>query len=195
MGGVHNSRSINSYGYAANNPYSFTDPNGLLDVHVWSYRGSTEAWGHVSITLDNGTHISWWPSSEGRHGSLASLDIYSAPANPNQTFADDVRMEEQRPDFTVHITGLNESAIQQWWEAFKGSNEWSTLGQNCSTTVSDALKAGGGSEYASWWSSHNFVWTPDKAKAFAESINKGVEQKRQREEKEREGQQSDVIEP
>jgi RHS repeat-associated protein len=164
---------LNTYLYAHANPLRYTDPFGLLTVNVWKYRGSRDAWGHVSITLDNGRHISWWPSAD-HQGLLKSLDIYSAPANPNQTYADDVRLEEQAPDYTIRIEGLDEVAIENWWDDFRQSHEWKTLSQNCSTTGADALKAGGAAKYANWWRLHNLIWTPNDVKALTESINRGL---------------------
>jgi hypothetical protein len=63
---------------------------------------------------------------------------------------------------------------EQWWNDFKTTHEWKTLTQNCSTTAADALKAGGGEEYSSWWKSHNLIWVPSDVKAFSESIKENL---------------------
>ena len=164
---------MNTYTYVYNNPLRYIDPSGLLTVNIWKYRGSTDAWGHASVTLDNGRYISWWPGAN-RRGPLKYLDIYSAPAIPDQKFMRDVVLERQAPDYRIRIEGLDEAAIEQWWDDFLQSNEWKTLSQNCSTTGADALKAGGAAKYANWWRLHNMVWTPNDVKALTESINRSL---------------------
>ena len=164
---------LNTYAYVYNNPLRYIDPSGLLTVNIWKYRGSTEAWGHASITLDNNRYISWWPGSN-RRGPLKYFDIYTATAIPKQTYVDDVHLEGQAPDYRIRIEGLDEAAIEQWWDDFLQSHEWKTLSQNCSTTGADALKAGGAAKYANWWRLHNIVWTPNDVKALTESINRSL---------------------
>jgi len=53
----------NSFVYVGNNPLVRVDESGLLTVYVWNFRGSKEAWGHSAMTLEDGTHISWWPKN------------------------------------------------------------------------------------------------------------------------------------
>ncbi len=167
---------MNTYVYVYNNPLRYIDPSGLLTVNIWKYRGSTDAWGHASITLNNGRYISWWPGAD-RQGLLKSLSIYSAPARPRQTFLRDQIFEGQAPDYQIRIEGLDEVAIEQWWDNFLQSNEWKTFSQNCSTTSADALKVGGAKKYTNWWRLHNIVWTPNDVKALTESINQNLKER------------------
>ncbi|MFL6210548.1 MAG: RHS repeat-associated core domain-containing protein [Pyrinomonadaceae bacterium] len=157
---------VNLYAYVGNSPTNGIDPSGLLIVHIWH---ASDGWGHTSITLDDGTHISWWPSPDGRvskfgHGSLR--DIYTAPANRNQTLERDVELEERWPDENIRIDGLDEEKIKKWWEDFKEKNKWSSLTQNCSTTVADALMAGGAP------TGHFPVWRPKEIADYAKYIQK-----------------------
>ncbi|MBI1869706.1 MAG: RHS repeat-associated core domain-containing protein, partial [Chlamydiae bacterium] len=170
---------LNRYISTGDNPINYTDPLGLLKVHIWSYRGKSEAWGHASMTLDNAdkTHISWWPDQPRDSKTLIPI-VYSAPPRQPQLFKDDVRFEGQMPDFEVQITGLDEEKIEKWWKKFKKDNQWKTRGQNCSTTVADGLKAGGADKYASWWKSHNWLWTPNDVKDFADAIVNDLKEER-----------------
>lgn len=159
---------VNLYGYVDNDPLNNVDLDGLLTVHIWNYRGSNDAWGHVSITLEDGTHISWWPGQPREHNRLIP-QLYSAPSNDPQTFADDIALERQLPDVNIRIIGLDEDAIEKWWDKYKDENKWKTLSQNCSTVGAEALKAGGGGGWY-WWSAHNLIWKPNDVKSFAEKI-------------------------
>ena len=98
------------------------------------------------------------------------MDIYSANPNDPQTFRMDVIFEGRLPDYQIKIMGLDEKNILDWWLNFKESNKWKTLSQNCATTAADALKAGGGGDFASWWQLHNIVWTPNDVKKLADTI-------------------------
>jgi len=62
------SGTTNLYSYVGNSSVNFIDPWGLLKVHLWRHTGSgpNDRWGHASMTLANGTHISWWPQSQNR---------------------------------------------------------------------------------------------------------------------------------
>ncbi len=152
------------YDYVGGDPVNWIDPWGNLEVYVWNYRGSKTAWGHASMTLNDGTHISWWPDN---NGTPPTKKIYEADAFPNQTYQDDVNLEGMPPDHTIIINGLNENKIKDWWLNFKTNNKWKTLSQNCSTTVAEALKEGGA---GSFWSlkDNNLFWTPEDVRVFAE---------------------------
>lgn len=162
----------------------------MVTVYIWNYRGKDVAWGHASLRSTEGApagaiYISWWPQQANRRtkiprapGPLAN--VYSVPAISGRTFADDVRDERQPPDQTILLKGLDETAIKKWWNNLlrDASARWSTLGQNCSTTVAHALEAGGGDNYAKgmsgWWRSWNTVWRPDDVARYAREIEKGL---------------------
>jgi RHS repeat-associated protein len=162
---------FNFYSYAGNDPISWIDPFGLADVYVWKYRGSTDAWGHSSVDINNGdTHISWWPQSDGREYTFGdSIPIYDASAYPNQTLANDSAFEGQGPDFVIHLDNLDESAMAAWWRSYRRSSKWKTFGRNCSTTVAHALEAGGGDRRVRGFPKP-IVWTPEDVKQYALAI-------------------------
>jgi RHS repeat-associated protein len=171
---------VNLYGYVQNQPVIYADPSGLLTVHVWP--AADGRWGHASVTLDNGTYISWWPQQDNRDygflnwGSL--VNSYSVDPIRDRQFYADVRDEGNSQPKDTRIEGLNEDAIQKWWDTFSSdpSSKWSTATQNCSTTVADALKAGGAT--VGWWdlkAGHNFIWRPEDVQRFADAINRYLE--------------------
>ncbi|NWA01461.1 hypothetical protein [Pseudomonas gingeri] len=155
-----------------------TPPPNSAAVNVWSYRGKEEAWGHASLTLSDGTYISWWPQGMGRESIPFVSQVYSAPAIVPRSFNDDVRGEGVVPDVFVYIpaTHLNEANIKSWWDGFSANpdSRWQTLQQNCSTTVKDALVAGGawdilgGRAFDNW--GDIFVWSPNDIERFATAI-------------------------
>jgi RHS repeat-associated protein len=166
---------LNTYGYVGGNPLTRVDPFGKLTVYVWRFRGKDEAWGHASIKLENGTYISWWPGHP-RSLKIPGSDIYCAPPL-SRTLEDDTADEGQEPDTKITIDGLNEDAIQKWWDEFKNSNPWCTLTQNCSTTAAEALNEGGGELYALMgkYRPNNPVWTPSDVEDYANAINRGMD--------------------
>lgn len=161
----------------------------MVTVYVWRFRGSGEAWGHASLRVVGGApagiaYVSWWPAVSPRTPKYPSApsplnQIYSAPAIQRRRLEDDIRDEGMKPDYQILIHGLDEAAIKTWWAGFHtGANRWKTLSQNCSTTVGQALKAGGGDKYAKgftgWWDSWNCIWTPSDVLRFAQAISHGT---------------------
>ena len=149
---------------------------GVATVFIWNFLGKDVAWGHASIELDDGTYISWWPNHVNRKEMPLLSDIYCSDAYPNRTFQDDVDGEEgHQPDWRVAVGGLDHDKIRTWWAGFKTSHQWCTLSQNCSTTVADAIWAGGASgiltprETANWESV--VVWVPNDVLSFAQAID------------------------
>jgi len=160
---------ISTYAYVGNDPLSHIDPFGLADVNVWAYRGSTgEGWGHASLSLDDGQYISWWPQLNGR--DPPDSDIYEAPANIDQTSDGDFEGEDgMSPTTVIHLDNLDENAISNWWANFKKSHKWKTFSQNCSTTVAEALEAGGADKHLIGYPKPLY-WTPADVQAYAEAL-------------------------
>jgi hypothetical protein len=112
------------------------------------------------------------------------VPIYSVQHIFGQTFQKDQEYEGEEgkprePDHTLRLEGLDEARILKWWRTYgTPGNVWSTLGQNCSTTVGRALMVGGGDDYArgfsGWWHSWNMVWAPSDVLSYARSIERGL---------------------
>jgi hypothetical protein len=180
----------------------------MINVYVWRFRGSSVAWGHASMQVQ-GEYISWWPAQPRTKAFPYFVpDVYSAPPRPNQSHLEVQCLENEefpiteldgnrcvgrrssrsppvparlvRPDFTISLDGLDEFAIVRWWRKFNiPGASWSTLGQNCSTTVARALMAGGADDYvegfSDWLDTWNLVWTPEDVHQYALSIRRGLE--------------------
>lgn len=160
----------------------------MILVHVWNYRGLDTAVGHASMHVGE-TYISWWPDTQQATPklppSLGGNRIFSAKHIHGRTFEQDKRDEESAPHHTIPLDGLDERSILQWWQKFSVPGRlWSTLGQNCSTTVGRALMIGGGDDFAlgarGWWHSWNLVWKPDDVLAYAREIRRGLARKGER---------------
>lgn len=106
-----------------------------VKVYIWSKAKSDMVIGHASMSLSDGTHISWWPTDEGK------LKNFSAPARQGQTLNDDINLEESNPtEYTIPMTTVQEKQIKAWWENFKATTEdYHLLKMNCSTVVYNAL--------------------------------------------------------
>ena len=148
----------------------------MITVYVWNYRGKNVAWGHASM-LVNKTYVSWWPQGQDREKIVG--DIYSVRPIPNRTYADDKQDEGQGADHQIVIKGLAEPKIIKWWNHLKSNpaSRWTTLGQNCSTTVANALCHGGADEVvdgSNWWHTWNIVWKPDDLLRYARAIAAGL---------------------
>jgi hypothetical protein len=154
----------------------------MLTVFVWKFRGKNVAWGHASLQVDL-TYMSWWPGGD-RDSSKMHRNIYTAGPIRNRTFAQDVAAENQRPDYSVRIVGLNESRIKDWWQSFGLTRDgqlyqgpllpWNTLEQNCSTVVARALSIGGAESLVPWHKSWNVVWTPNDVYDYAASVQRAT---------------------
>jgi hypothetical protein len=156
-----------------------TPPSGYVTVFVWNFMGINVAWGHASLELSDGTYISWWPAGATPETlpflAQAEYAVSMHDAVENRTYAQDVHEEfDKDPDWHVIVGGLNESAIAKWWKKFKTTHQWSLQIQNCSTTVADALWAGGAEEHLTERESDNFhsinVWMPSDALAMAQAM-------------------------
>ena len=92
--------------------------------------------------------------------------MYHAPAITERQPEDDISAEERPADKVIHIDGLDEAAIAAWWNAFKSNPNkvWDSTKQNCSTTVYEALNAGGG------FSTVEPVWSPNIIAIYAEEV-------------------------
>jgi hypothetical protein len=150
----------------------------MVEVIIWSYRGSSVAWGHAALRCGS-TYISYWPGEELTCSKLFP-SVCSATPIQGRRYEDDLHDEGMPPGAVVRLDGLDESAITAWWRRMvppvgPPSAPWRTITHNCSTVVAEALRAGGGNRYATWWDSWHTYWTPSDVLSYARSIREGLE--------------------
>ncbi|KAK3611767.1 hypothetical protein CHS0354_014117 [Potamilus streckersoni] len=112
-----------------------------IKVYIWNFQGFKEAWGHASMSLSDGTYISWWPSGGDERKSFKGMAVKAPPVH-DRTLDDDIQDEEDKQPDVIHIIPdgyINEEAIKEWWESFKVVEDWHAVNQNCSTVVYFAL--------------------------------------------------------
>ena len=139
------------------------------------------------MLVDSGTphgtkYFSWWPEGPDRKFHIHErIPVYTVEAIRGRTFADDCRDEgsvsPKSPDHTIRIAKLDETKVKAYWKDLLDKDPtWSTLGQNCSTTVARSMMAGGGDskvKVGDWWHQWNVVWKPDDVIRYAYAIQKG----------------------
>jgi hypothetical protein len=184
----------------------------MIKVHVWNYRGLTTAMGHASMHVGSQYISWWpegdgrSPKVPGSVGQ--KVPLYSVPHIHGQSFDDDKLYEalddnsvlnsarneyiDQRtgrrvvpmsPDHTIELQGLDKHRLLTWWRMFNvDGRKWSTLGQNCATTVGRGLMIAGADDYAQgvsgWWHSWNTVWQPNDVLRYARDVHHGLVAKR-----------------
>jgi len=118
-----------------------------LDVYYWAplspdgvINTTNKKWsGHVSMKLENGLYISNWPASDEEGNPLFRSKFHIVDARV-PSFEKDVAAERRMPKI-IHIDGLDEVEIENWWNINK-KNKFCVV-NNCSDTVSQGLRAGG----------------------------------------------------
>ncbi|KAL3855434.1 hypothetical protein ACJMK2_014645 [Sinanodonta woodiana] len=151
-----------------------------IDVHIWEFKGFFESWGHASMTLSDGTHISWWPRG-GAEGKSVKGNAVKAPPVRCMTLADDIQCEnnDQPNTLTIRDFIIEEDPIKTWWQSFRKYENWRAFDQNCSTVVYKALCAGFALRYFETADKTNkyeatAIWTPNKVKEFVEHLIKRI---------------------
>ena len=114
------------------------DSFGLAEVFIWGPSGSNV--GHVSIKLDDGTYVSFWPS-EGINKKIEFFIPQEGTFNPD--YLTDVQSEGGNPPEIFKIDGLDEQAMKSWFDESKNSPPKYCMPYVCHDAVSEMLKVGG----------------------------------------------------
>ncbi len=155
----------------------------MIQVHIWKFRGLNTAMGHASMHV-GAEYVSWWPAGENRARKIPGpagrrVPLYSVAHIQGQSYDDDRYLEDMDPDETIRLEGLDEDRLIAWWRTFNvPGRDWSTLGQNCATTVARGLMIAGADDYAlgaaGWWRSWNTVWQPNDVLLYARQVRSGL---------------------
>jgi hypothetical protein len=144
----------------------------MVLLRIWnSAKHGGAGWGHSTLQVGGappaGIYISWWPGDlDGRLPGFAE----------SKTLAEDINLEGH-PSTIFELDGLDERAIKIWWMRWRGSTLMYTwAGQNCCSTVAEALQAGGSERFARMvgWVTPA-MWLPSSISAYARAIRAGLE--------------------
>jgi hypothetical protein len=108
---------------------------GYAVVHLWiSSNGLTKV-DHISLTLSNGVHISFWEM-------VGKLNVLP---HMNKTLKEDLINEKYSPieNFLIHSSDIDENRVTDWWFNDHLKKEtYEILESNCAMTVIKALRVG-----------------------------------------------------
>ena len=140
-------------------------------IYIWEAGNGNV--GHGSMTLSDGTHISWWPKDDKSKSSM-KMHMTSVEAETASSYNEDVEWEGKAADCVIEIPAgkLDIKAIKAWWDQFKDKSNYHILGNNCCSVVYEALKKGGATKYASF--PMNPISTPANLKEYGENLKKSA---------------------
>ena len=142
-----------------------------LKVYIWLPQGITV--GHASMQLSNGTYISLWPGEDKMGKTIKQIGIAMGTKQHYENLSDsldeDIHREKRPPDHVFSIEGLDETAIQSWWDSF--NEKWHLLSQNCCDTVIGGLRAGGADKRIAP-SGGRFIRTPSDVAEYCKRLSR-----------------------
>jgi hypothetical protein len=112
--------------------------DGYAAVHLWNYV-SPRYVGHLSLTLSDGTHISFWPDFNNKSCS----NFFLRKKGKSKSLIKDMEEEKRIPDDTHFIPSakLSIEKIKNWWKV-KQSKRYGLFSRNCAYMVIKALMEG-----------------------------------------------------
>ena len=161
-------------------------------VWIWNYQGTKTAFGHASMSVYRGepygtTYVSWGPncgpaSDAGTYEQKRREYFGMCEPQRSRKLSTDIESEfGHRPDKSVWLDGLDETAIKAFW--FELTNDyrakWSASTVNCACAVKAALKAGGSDKYFDFidelsfdvFHTNWFSLTPESIYQYAEELH------------------------
>ena len=147
-----------------------------VTVYVWLPRAGQV--GHASMRLGNGTYISLWPAENKTGKKKKRKKVGKGKKEPHnersESLEEDIENEGRQYDSYFDIYGLDETAMQRWWDNF--SSRWNLLGQNCCQTVIDGLRVGGSERRLNFlaraYYAVTLLWTPFRVMTYCSQMRK-----------------------
>ena len=120
-----------------------------MSEQIFIWEDGNENFAHASMTLNGGTHISWWSREAKSNSPARHLMISVAVAGPADSYGDDRAWKGRDPDHAILIVGrkLDTTAIKLWWEHFKVTDINDSLHTNGFTVIYEALRVGKAADY------------------------------------------------
>jgi RHS repeat-associated protein len=124
-------------GFARSNPVHWADPTGLAWVYVW---GDTDGrYAHAAIESDDGNYLSFYPEDDG--GPWYDAQQGAAYKSKEDDMAN--HAGEENTCAKYYVPGVDEDALSEAIDEFKGTNnEWDKT-NNCVDAVMDVLDKAG----------------------------------------------------
>jgi len=115
--------------------------SGYIKIYLWK-PSSSVSFGHIAMELQDGTFISFWPNKE----SGKSIPKKQREAKYFSSLEDEIFQTPgifHPPSETLFLNNFDQTAIAQWFVAFKENNaDWHVLFNSCSSTVFSGLCVG-----------------------------------------------------
>ncbi len=158
-------------------------------VYIWKNAPSDV--GHASLQVRD-EYVSFWPKTAAKAKKDIKLGEMHDASYP-KSYRVDCRVEHREADKSIHIHGLDEDKMIEYWGEFKSSSsKYNMLESNCSTIVASLLELGSGipplnspsisideyvgSPYMRWLLKLRFMgnyikmWTPNDVMTYALQI-------------------------
>lgn len=144
----------------------FSHPTFISSVHrvyIWLPRQNFQIGGHVSLLLNDGTYISWWPEHGKDFKKAKVFTLHGIAASNGTSLEEDIRSMEYsyNHEFEIPSERLDLQRMKDFWESVLTTRNFDPKRENCCWVVYNVLLAGGAPP-ASVWS----PWRPGMIRRY-----------------------------